>query len=179
MQMRFDGNLGFPGGLVDPTDATPVDGVNRELLEEMNIGSDCDPAPGGHGKADCITATNSHKPAGCDVTANHKPCRNHEIKQSYGVSVEQGSSPRSHGGAELTPPGGGEEGKGAWYSIRQTDHIVTHVNHKKRLVTHFYAREVSREQFRAIERHALDARDWGSEVCRPHITAHVHISMYA
>jgi len=38
--MRFDGHLGFPGGLIDPEDLSVVDGLNRELLEEMNIGSE-------------------------------------------------------------------------------------------------------------------------------------------
>ena len=34
--MRFDGYLGFPGGLVDPGE-TPVEAVNRELKEEVGI----------------------------------------------------------------------------------------------------------------------------------------------
>lgn len=36
MQMRFDGYIGFPGGLVDPGEDS-VDGLNRELHEELNI----------------------------------------------------------------------------------------------------------------------------------------------
>lgn len=36
MQMRFDGLLGFPGGLVDPGE-NPVDGLNREMHEEIAL----------------------------------------------------------------------------------------------------------------------------------------------
>lgn len=36
MQLRFDGYLGFPGGLVDG-DETPIEAVNREMKEEMNF----------------------------------------------------------------------------------------------------------------------------------------------
>ena len=36
MQMRFDGKLGFPGGLIDPGENV-VTGLNRELLEEINL----------------------------------------------------------------------------------------------------------------------------------------------
>lgn len=34
MQMRFDGTLGFGGGIVDPGE-TPEEAVNRELSEEF------------------------------------------------------------------------------------------------------------------------------------------------
>jgi 8-oxo-dGTP pyrophosphatase MutT (NUDIX family) len=37
MQMRFDGLLGFPGGLVDPGEEI-VFALNRELEEEIAIG---------------------------------------------------------------------------------------------------------------------------------------------
>lgn len=36
MQMRFDGYIGFPGGLVDDGEDA-ISGLNRELIEEMNI----------------------------------------------------------------------------------------------------------------------------------------------
>merc|ERR1719422_2975904 len=36
MQMRFDGVLGFPGGLVDEGEK-PLDGVNREMKEEIGL----------------------------------------------------------------------------------------------------------------------------------------------
>jgi U8 snoRNA-decapping enzyme len=36
MQMRFDGRLGFPGGIVDPGERI-VEGLNRELLEEIAL----------------------------------------------------------------------------------------------------------------------------------------------
>lgn len=43
MQMRFDGALGFPGGIVTEDDTksidscTVIDGLNRELVEETNL----------------------------------------------------------------------------------------------------------------------------------------------
>ncbi|XP_075225023.1 U8 snoRNA-decapping enzyme-like isoform X2 [Lycorma delicatula] len=36
MHMRFDGYIGFPGGLVDSGEEI-VDGLNRELVEEINL----------------------------------------------------------------------------------------------------------------------------------------------
>ena len=36
MQLRFDGALGFPGGLIDPGEAI-VDGLNRECVEEIGL----------------------------------------------------------------------------------------------------------------------------------------------
>ena len=36
MQMRFDGLIGFPGGLVDSGE-DPLQGLNRELEEEINL----------------------------------------------------------------------------------------------------------------------------------------------
>ncbi|KAK2851027.1 hypothetical protein Q5P01_007303 [Channa striata] len=37
MQMRFDGLLGFPGGIVDPSKETLEAGLTRELLEELGV----------------------------------------------------------------------------------------------------------------------------------------------
>uniref|UniRef100_A0A1A7YBM3 U8 snoRNA-decapping enzyme n=1 Tax=Iconisemion striatum TaxID=60296 RepID=A0A1A7YBM3_9TELE len=37
MQMRFDGLLGFPGGLVNPSEETLEAGLSRELLEEVGL----------------------------------------------------------------------------------------------------------------------------------------------
>ncbi|XP_030277854.1 U8 snoRNA-decapping enzyme [Sparus aurata] len=37
MQMRFDGLLGFPGGLVNPSEETLEEGLSRELLEELGV----------------------------------------------------------------------------------------------------------------------------------------------
>ena len=36
MQLRFDGALGFPGGLIDQGEAI-VDGLNRECSEELGL----------------------------------------------------------------------------------------------------------------------------------------------
>lgn len=38
MQLRFDGKLGFPGGLINESEV-PVDGLNRELTEEIALES--------------------------------------------------------------------------------------------------------------------------------------------
>ncbi|KAG7519935.1 U8 snoRNA-decapping enzyme-like [Solea senegalensis] len=37
MQMRYDGLLGFPGGLVNPSKETLEAGLTRELLEEVGV----------------------------------------------------------------------------------------------------------------------------------------------
>lgn len=37
MQMRFDGLLGFPGGLVNPQEESLEAGLSRELLEELGV----------------------------------------------------------------------------------------------------------------------------------------------
>ncbi|XP_074537674.1 LOW QUALITY PROTEIN: U8 snoRNA-decapping enzyme [Halichoeres trimaculatus] len=37
MQMRFDGLLGFPGGLVNPQEESLEEGLSRELLEEVGV----------------------------------------------------------------------------------------------------------------------------------------------
>ncbi|KAF7210372.1 U8 snoRNA-decapping enzyme isoform X1 [Nothobranchius furzeri] len=37
MQMRYDGLLGFPGGLVNPSEETLEAGLTRELLEEVGL----------------------------------------------------------------------------------------------------------------------------------------------
>ena len=36
MQLRFDGTFGFPGGILETKEA-PVDGLNRELNEEIGL----------------------------------------------------------------------------------------------------------------------------------------------
>jgi len=37
MQIRFDGSIGFSGGYVDAADDSIVVGLNRELVEEINL----------------------------------------------------------------------------------------------------------------------------------------------
>jgi len=37
MVARFDGALGFPGGILDPTDLDAADGLNREMQEEIAL----------------------------------------------------------------------------------------------------------------------------------------------
>jgi len=91
MQMRFDGLLGFPGGYVDSTDNNVVDGLNRELVEEINFDTD-----------------------------KHR--------------------------------------------VMQSDFIVSCVCSHRKLVTHFYAIEVTAAQFKDIEKRVFAAHDWGAEV---------------
>ena len=91
MQMRFDGLLGFPGGLLDSREEAPVDGLNRELQEEI----------------------------GLDLSTHR---------------------------------------------VRQEDHLVSHINHEKQFVAHFYTKEVNMEEFRKIETQSQNAQDWGGEV---------------
>ena len=54
------------------------------------------------------------------------------------------------------------------FSFAQEDHIITHVNTQKKLVTHFFAKEVSYESYCEIERTTLQAKEWEVEV-------HVHV----
>lgn len=90
MQMRFDGLLGFPGGLVDPGEH-PLQSANRELEEEI----------------------------GLDLTK----CQ-----------------------------------------LSDSDHVVSFVNKNKKLVLHFYGKEVTLSLFQEIELGNLKAPDYGSEV---------------
>uniref|UniRef100_A0A1B6F6U7 U8 snoRNA-decapping enzyme n=2 Tax=Cuerna arida TaxID=1464854 RepID=A0A1B6F6U7_9HEMI len=90
MQMRFDGNLGFPGGLVDGGEDS-IKALNRELSEEMNLD-----------------------------TSKH--------------------------------------------SVSESSYVVTHWSISKRLCLHFYALEVSLAELYEIEKRALLAKDYGSEV---------------
>jgi len=91
MQVRFDGLFGFPGGYIDSTDKSIIDGLNRELLEEMNFDTEK-------------------------------------------------------------------------YQLTQDNHIVSTVCSHRKLVTHFYAIEVTRPQYEDIEKRAFTAHDWGAEV---------------
>ena len=92
MQMRCDGMVGFPGGLMDRVyDEPPVDCLNRELQEEINLNLD-------------------------------------------------------------------------QYKFEQSHYSMSHVCHRKKLVTHFYihVRQVTAAQLKDIA--TLDADYWGSEV---------------
>ena len=90
MQMRFDGLIGFPGGLVDPGE-DPLSAVNRELEEEIDL------------------------------------------------DLER-------------------------FRFSEENHVVSCIHEKKNLVLHFYAKEVTLEEFKSIERRNLTAADYGAEV---------------
>lgn len=104
MQVRFDGYIGFPGGLVDPGE-DPEFSLNRELQEEMNL----------------------------DLMK---------------------------------------------YSIKLSNHVVSHYNKRTRLITHFYALEVSMEELKNIEARALQAKDYGFEVCCIIINVYLLLALY-
>ncbi|KAK7476495.1 hypothetical protein BaRGS_00032243 [Batillaria attramentaria] len=89
MQMRFDGVLGFPGGLVEAGE-DPADGLNREMQEEI------------------------------------------------GLNVEVHKFTAAH-------------------------HVQTCLNEKKKLLTHFFAMEVTLEKFSALEANVLQAPEYGIE----------------
>lgn len=89
MQMRFDGLIGFPGGLVDPGE-DPVTGLNREMHEEIDL----------------------------------------DLQR---------------------------------HSFKDEEHAVTFVQENKRLVLHFYIKEVTLEHFKAIEERCCHAHEHGVE----------------
>lgn len=91
MQMRFDGVIGFPGGLVEKGEH-PVCGLNREMQEEISL----------------------------DLTSHR---------------------------------------------FTDHDHVVSFLNEDKSLVLHFYKKEVSMEEFKALEIKNLQAPEYGIEVC--------------
>ena len=41
---------------------------------------------------------------------------------------------------------------------------MTSVNDKKKMVNHFYAKEVSKDNFTKIENNIINAKDWATEV---------------
>lgn len=90
LQIRFDGFLGFPGGLVDAGEDV-IAGLNRELKEEIDLDYEKHP-----------------------------------------VNLE--------------------------------DHIVSHINHAKEFIAHFFAIEVTLEEFKEIEKRCLNSHDYGEEV---------------
>ncbi|XP_013419208.1 uncharacterized protein LOC106179942 [Lingula anatina] len=90
MNMRVDGYIGFPGGIIDDGE-TPEEGLNRELEEEI----------------------------GLDLT-KHSFCKG--------------------------------------------DHLVSHVNHRKGMVLHFYCKRVTLEDCFEIEKSTLHAKEYGIEV---------------
>ncbi|KAL1450425.1 hypothetical protein WDU94_002791 [Cyamophila willieti] len=89
MQMRFDGYIGFPGGLVDKGES-PLEALNRELKEEINM------------------------------------------------------NPK--------------------YQVKPSDLICTHWSESKKIILHFYALQVDKEDVIDIEKTALTSHDYGVEV---------------
>ena len=57
-------------------------------------------------------------------------------------------------------------------AFTQSDHIVTYVNHKKKLVAHMFAHEIEKKLFLDIEKSAPNAKDWGLEVNRKYYLKH-------
>jgi U8 snoRNA-decapping enzyme len=48
--------------------------------------------------------------------------------------------------------------------IRSSDHLFSHLLNSANLILHFYAKYVSMEQLKEIEKNCLSSRDWGYEV---------------
>lgn len=90
MQLRYDGYLGFPGGLIDSGEDF-VNTVNREMAEEINL----------------------------------------DTKIHF---------------------------------VNHGDHVISHWSEKKNLALHFYKLKVTMKELIEIEKRALLARDYGSEV---------------
>lgn len=90
MQVRFDGYIGFPGGLIEEGEDA-VFSLNRELKEEMDL----------------------------DLTK---------------------------------------------FSVKSSNHVISHFNEKIGLKVYFYALEVSMDELKKIEINALQAKDYGNEV---------------
>merc|ERR1711962_1713534 len=97
LQMRFDGLLGFPGGLVDPGEDV-VTGLNRELEEEIKM-------------------------------------------DSTKIKIEESD----------------------WCSAVHRIQKTEDGNVTDSLLCHFYAKEITEEQFIEQEKAQLDAVEWGKE----------------
>ena len=93
MQVRFDGTLGFAGGMVDVGES-PEEAVSREVSEEVGC------APG-------------------------------------------------------------------LINFTTDDHVITHYSDRTHFCLHFFAKEVSLEQFAQLEANATHATHWGVEVNAP------------
>ena len=50
------------------------------------------------------------------------------------------------------------------FSLTQDDYSKSHVSKVKKLITHFYVKQISLEEFNNMERAILDADEWGREV---------------
>jgi len=90
MQLRYDGYLGFPGGLIDDGEDI-INAINRELAEEMNVNT-------------------------------------------------------------------------ILHQVNHRDHVISHWSEERKLVLHFYKLKVKMSELVEIEKNALLAQDYGSEV---------------
>ena len=104
---RFDGDLGFPGGFIDPEDPSVVFGLNRELQEEI-----------------CLELNKF------SVTEEDFVCCIYSPATTANSSLEGRTGERSS---------------------------------SSRIERHFYAKEVSLEEFNEIEAQSRNARDFGYE----------------
>lgn len=50
------------------------------------------------------------------------------------------------------------------FAVVSGDYLYSSVNHKSGIVLHFYAKEVSLDDFVRIEKHSLESSDYGGEV---------------
>ena len=50
------------------------------------------------------------------------------------------------------------------HAFTEADHLMSTLHDKKKLMLHFYTKEVSEEEFRALEKKHLSAEEYGIEV---------------
>jgi len=87
MHLRFDGLLGFPGGLIDPGESVEV-GLNREVKEEMGLDF-------GITAEDWISTYYSAK----NKILNHFYCK--EVEESKFLEIERSSIHAEEYGVEI------------------------------------------------------------------------------
>jgi 8-oxo-dGTP pyrophosphatase MutT (NUDIX family) len=97
MQMRFDGKLGFTGGIIEVDDKSPEIGVGREMLEEMGVDPKRFPL-----SKDNLIMTQSFN---CDTLPQVKTLYFYalEVKEEEILEIEKNARQAVHFGEEVMP----------------------------------------------------------------------------
>ncbi|CAB3387944.1 Hypothetical predicted protein [Cloeon dipterum] len=95
MQMRFDGKLGFAGGIIEVEDESVEAGIGREMLEEMGI----DPAVYPLSKGDHV----SSQPFHCETLPQVKALHFYalEVTEAQIAEIENNARNAIHYGEEV------------------------------------------------------------------------------